>query len=493
MKILFIVPATGFYLSALSNPLGVLSIATFLKNNGHNIKIHDRNVEKINLDKLIKSYNPDIIGVSVLSSRSLKDALKVSKKVKEHKKMLVWGGQIPTMHPALCLSGTFIDYIIMGEGEITWLEFVTQLGNYESPNDINGIAYKDNGHIVITKCRAFADLKDLPIIDWSLLNPTKYFKKYFHSDKMLYLYSSKGCPYNCSFCGNREYHLCTYRLRPADMTIEEIEQLINNYELNGVYFSDEIWRVQKEDAYEFCRKVKEKNLKFVWGCDSRIGQYDKNDLQVMYDAKCRWILFGIESGSKTMLNKIHKGISIDDVEENLSNCKKIGITPITTFIIGFPDETEGQVKETVNLAMRIQSKLVQVNYFFPMPGSDLYRELVDRGQYKPPETLYQLSKVIAQNSLEQNLSKVPSKDLHVIRCFFQWVAFTGKDTINKGRAFAFTWQAISDMFSVITKKGIWFFIVGIMMAAKEFLYIFWHVVAYPGVKKKYGLYLRNKK
>jgi radical SAM superfamily enzyme YgiQ (UPF0313 family) len=492
MKILFIVPATGYYSSALSNPLGVLSIATYLKKNGYDVKICDRNVEGINMDKLITSYNPDIIGVSVLSSRSLKDALKVSKTVKEHKKMLVWGGQIPTMNTALCLSCEYIDYIIMGEGEITFLEFVRKLENSESPKGINGIAYRENGRITITKCRDFADLKDLPIIDWTLVTPANYYQKYFHSDKMLYLFSSKGCPCNCSFCGNREYHLCTYRMRPADMTIEEIEKLIDNYELNGVYFSDEIWRIKKEDAYEFCRKVKEKNLKFVWGCDSRIGQYNKEDLQTMYDAKCRWILFGIESGSKSILEKIHKGISIDDVEENINNCKEIGITPITTFIIGFPGETEEMVRETVNLAMRIKSKLVQINHYFPMPGSDLQRELVESGKYQPPETLNQLSRVIAQDTLEQNFSQVPSKDLRVIRCFFQWGAFTGKDTINQDSAFAFARQAISDMFSVITKKGILFFIAGAFTAAKEFLYIFWHVIAYPGIRKKYGLYIKNK-
>ncbi|MEI6579186.1 MAG: radical SAM protein, partial [Eubacteriales bacterium] len=404
----------------------------------------------------------------------------------------VWGGQIPTMNTALCLSSDDIDYIIMGEGEITWLEFVQKLENSESPNEIDGIAYNENWQIIITKCRDFAVLKELPIIDWTIVNPAKYYQKYFYSDKMLYLFSSKGCPCNCSFCGNREYHLCTYRMRPVDMTIEEIEKLIDNYALNGVYFSDEIWRVRKEDAYEFCRKVNEKNLNFVWGCDSRIGQYNREDLQMMYDAKCRWILFGIESGSKSMLEKIHKGISIEDVEENVRNCKEIGITPITTFIIGFPGETEEQVKQTVDLAMRIRSKLVQINHYFPMPGSELQRELVESGKYKAPETLTDLSRVIAQDTLEQNFSEVPSKDLRVIRCFFQWVAFTGKDTINQDSSFAFAWQAISDMFSVITKKGILFFVAGVFTVAKEFLYIFWHVIAYPGVRKKYGLFIRDK-
>jgi len=169
LKILFIVPATGYYRSALSNPLGVLSIATYLKKNGYDVKIFDRNVERINIDKLIKSYNPDIIGVSIMSSRCLKDALKVSKDVKRYGKMVVWGGQIPTMNTELCFSCEYVNYVMMGEGEITWLEFARKIENSESPDKIDGIAYKENGQIVITKCRDFADLKELPLIDWSIV------------------------------------------------------------------------------------------------------------------------------------------------------------------------------------------------------------------------------------------------------------------------------------------------------------------------------------
>jgi anaerobic magnesium-protoporphyrin IX monomethyl ester cyclase len=492
VKVLLIVPATGYYRSALSNPLGVLSIATYLKKNGYDVKLFDRNVEKTNINKLIKSFNPDIIGISVMSSRCLKDAIRVSKTVKRYKKMLVWGGQIPTMNTELCFSCKYIDYIIMGEGELTWLEFAGKTEKSESPNEIDGIAYKENGQIVITKCRDFADLKELPLIDWTLVKPKSYYQKFYYSDKMLYLFSSKGCPFNCTFCGNRGYHRCTHRKRPADMVIQEIENLVKNYGMDAVYFTDEEWCVNKEDAYEFCVNIKAKNLPFVWGCDSRIGQYTREELQMMYDAGCRWILVGIESGSKSILDKIHKNINIENVEENIKNCIEIGITPLTTFIIGFPGETVEEIKKTVNLALRVRSKLVQINHYFPTPGSDLEKEIINKGQYEPPKSLKEAEKVIATDTLGQNFSDVPSKDLRVIRCFFNWEVFTGKNTINHAGSFAFAKGAIYDVFNAITKRGIWFFFVGFSTAGWEFLYVFWHVVAYPGVRKKYGLYTKNK-
>jgi len=309
---------------------------------------------------------------------------------------------------------------------------------------------------------------------------------------MLYLFSSKGCPFNCSFCGNREYHRCMHRKRPADMVIEEIEYLVKNHGMDAVYFTDEEWCVKKEDAYEFCRKIKEKHLNFVWGVDSRIGQYTKEDLQLMYDAGCRWILVGIESGSESRLKSIHKNINISLIEENIKNCIEIGITPMTTFIIGFPGETEDELKETVNMAMRIRSKLVQINHYFPTPGSDLERELIDNGMYTPPETFREAIKVVATDTLGHNFSNISARDLRVIRCFFNWEVFTGKDTINRAGAFAFAKGAIYDVFNAITKKGILFFFIGFITAAWEFLFVFWHIIAYPGVRRKYGLYIKNK-
>jgi len=494
MKILFTVADTGYYRSGLSNPLGVLSIATYLKKNGYEVIVYDRNVNREKLSRLLKSYDPDIVGVSVVSSRGLKDAVKVSETVKKSGKLVVWGGQMPTMQTALCFDCGCIDYIIMGEGELTFLELAQKIQNGQSPDGIDGLAYKRNGEIVYTKCRDFADLKELPLIDWNLADPRVYYQKYIY-DNLLYLFSSKGCPFNCAFCGNLGYHRCTHRRRPTDMTLDEIENLVNNYNLNAVYFTDELWCAKKEDAYEFCRKVKERNLKFFWGCDSRADQYTREDLQVMYDAGCRWLLFGGESGSELMLKKLNKGIKSSGVENAVNICKEIGIASIVTLVVGLPGETQEEVRETIKLGMRLPTKFVLVFHYFPTPGSDMERELVEKGLYKPPVRIKEVGNAVAMETLENNFSQIPSRDLRVIRCFFLWAAFTQKGSFDpkNDKAFAFAKETVSDFFNVITKRGLSYFFTGAFSAAKEFLYIFWHFIAYPGVKKKYGLYLKNKR
>jgi radical SAM superfamily enzyme YgiQ (UPF0313 family) len=492
MKILFIVSDTGYYRSGLSNPLGVLSIATYLKKNGYDVKLYDRNIDNEKTEKLMKSYNPDVVGISVVSSRGLKDAVKVSKAVKKYGKLVIWGGQMPTMQTELCFNCEYIDYIMMGEGEITWLEFAQKIENSESPKEINGLAYKENGQVIYTECRDFADLKELPLVDWTLADPRNYYQKYIYDD-LLYLFSSKGCPFNCAFCGNLGYHRCTHRRRPTDMTLDEIENLVKNYGMKAVYFTDELWCARIEDAYEFCRKVKERNLKFFWGCDSRADQFTKEDLQIMYDAGCRWLLFGGESGSELMLKKINKGIKSAGVEDAVKNCKEIGISPIVTLVVGFPGETEEEVRETVNLGLRIQTKFVLVFHYFPTPGSNMEKELVGKGIYNPPKTIKEVGNSVAMETLENNFSLIPSKELKTIRCFFLWAAFWSKGSFSRenNKALAFAKEAVWDFFNVITKRGLLYFFEGIFTAGKEFLFIFWHVIAYPGVRKKYRLYLKN--
>lgn len=494
MKVLFIVSNTGYYRSGLSNPLGVLSIATYLKTNGFDVEVYDRNIDKRKLKKLMKLYKPDLVGVSIVSSRGLKDARRVSRIVKSFGTTVVWGGQMPTMQTELCFDCPYIDYIVMSEGELTFLEMVQKMDKRESIEEINGIAYKKDGKLVITKSREFADLNELPLIDWTLVNPRDYYQKYIYDD-MLYLFSSKGCPFNCSFCGNSGYHRCTHRRRSTELTLDEIENLAKNHGLKAVYFTDELWCAKKSDAYEFCEKVKERNLKFYWGCDSRADQYTKEDLQMLYDSGCRWLLFGGESGSELMLKKINKGVEAVGVEEAVKNCKEIGIAAIVTLVVGLPGETEEEVRETIALGMRLPTKFVLVFHYFPTPGSPLERELIEKGLHKPPMRIKEIGNAVAMETLEYNFSNIPSRELKVIRCFFLWSAFWQKGSFDPKEEghFAFAKETIADFINVITKRGIKYFFSGIFTAAKEFLYIFWNVAAYPGIRKKYGLYVRNKR
>lgn len=487
MKVLLINPSVGYYTRALFNPLGLLSIGTYLKNNGHEVKIYDRCVDKTKLDKIVQSFEPQIVGVSVMSSRGLKDAIKVSKELKKNGCTVVWGGQLPSMQMELVLKTDFVDLVSFGEGEVTWKELADCLENNGDYTEIKGLAYKNGDEIKINPCREFADLHDMPVSDWSLLDVPKYMQTYLGCNRMMYIYSSKGCPCHCAFCSNTNFHKSTHRKRPNEYVIEEIKYLIDNHGLDGVYFSDELWCLKKSDMRDFCERVRENNLDFHWGVQLRIGMFDEEDYRLMYETGCRWILFGVESGNDEMLKRIHKNIDKSAIKPTMDILREIGITSICSFIIGFPDETAEQIRDTAELIDNVNSNLTPVFHFTPLPGTELFDLMASKKRIKEPDKLEDLIDVVATESVGKNLSSVPTRDLRVIRSWFHWKGFSNKDAYGTGKSFEFAKQVIISGLHAITQKGpIHFFIDG-FSALYEFLYVLWYSHAYPDIKKKYNL------
>ncbi len=487
MRVLLINPNAGYYTRALSNPLGLLSIGTYLKQAGHDVRIYDRCIDKTRLTAVLKSFNPGVVGVSVMSSRGLKDAIKVSKIVKSTGRTVVWGGQLPSMQIDLVLTSDYVDIVSFGEGEETWKELAHCLENGMDYKYIKGIAYKTESNIKINSCRDFSDLTDMPVSDWSLLDVPKYMQTYLGCTKMMYIYSSKGCPCRCAFCSNVNFHKSTHRKRPNEYVIKEIKYLIENNGLDGVYFSDEMWCTKKTDMLDFCNRVKDSGLEFHWGVQLRIGIFDEDEYRRMYEAGCRWILFGVESGSDEMLKRIHKNIDKQAIKPTMDTLRKIGITSICSFIIGFPDETVEQLRDTVDLICNINSNLTPIFHFTPLPGTELYNDMVGLNRYKPAKSLEDLSKIVATESIGVNLSCVPSKDLRVIRSWFHWKAFTSKHAYSTGKSFEFAKQTILSGLHSISLKGPAYFFINGFAALYEFLYVLWHSHAYPDVIRKYNL------
>ena len=488
MKILFINPSIGYYAGGLSHPLGLLAIGTYLKQNGHDVKIYDRCVDKTKIDVVLKDFSPDIVGVSVVSSRGLKDAMKISKHIKETiGKPVIWGGPLPSMQIDLVLEKDYVDLVSVGEGEETWKELVERYENNEPIDDVLGIAYKKDGKIIGTPCRPFADLGDFPVSDWSLIDVPKYMINYHGCSKLMYIVSAKGCPYRCAFCPNVNFHKSTHRKRPNEQVVEEIKYLIDNYGLDGVYFSDELWVIKKSDMLDFCQKVHENNLDFHWGFESRIGMFNEEDFQTMYDAGCRWILFGVETGSLEMSKRIHKNIDLEKVKPTIDALKRIGIMGICSYIFGFPDETVEQLRDTVKLINSSGAYITPVHHFSPLPGTELYDEVVSQGRYHAAKSLEELSKVVSLDSLGTNLSAVPTKDLRVIRSWFQWKSFTSNASSSSKKSFRFAKETIINGLQFISSKGLVSFLVNGFTAFYDFLYVLWYSHAYPGIRKKYDL------
>ena len=488
MNILLICPREEVSTRSNSAPLGVLSVATYLKENGHNVIFIDRGIKKYNVKKVIADFRPDLVGIAMMSTKAIRDSLSMCKIFKKHNIPVVWGGTLTSLMPNLVLSSGLVDFVVIGEGEITMLELVNALTHKKPFREIDGLAYFENGEIVVNNDRAFADLSELPVIDWRMVDPSKYFLTYFGCKNMMYLYASKGCPNQCTFCMNKQYHRSTYRKRPLAYVLQEIKYLVECCGLEGVFFTDELCCATIAEMHSFCDTIKSSGIHFVWGCQTRITGFSQKDFEYMYDAGCRWIFFGIESGSKDMLSKIKKGIAYDKIVSTVTNCHRAGIVATIGFIIGFPDETEEDLRQSIALAKEMPFAMRAFQHFTPVPGSELFHSLRAENRYGLPPTLIELAKSSPWDNVTKNLSEIPPKELNVVRTYFMMSTYLGKKPHETSKPFGFAIKIIKERFHDMVKGGAGSFIIRFASTVKTFLTFAYYYSCFPKIRKKYGLY-----
>ena len=488
MRVLFFFPKTGYYTRALSNPLGLLAIASYLKRLGHDVRIIDCNIRRVRVKKELDSFRPDAVGVSVMSARGVTDAIRISRVAKQGGLPVIWGGQMPSLQPEMALSCEYVDHVCVGEGELVWQDILETLQTGGDLAGIPGIACRaSEGGVRMTPCRPFMDLKDAGMLDFTLLEMEKYLQTYLGCKRMVYLYSAKGCPGNCAFCSNTQFHKSTFRRRPTEYVIAELKELTERYGVDGVYFSDELWCLRRDDMLAFCKQLRENDIHIRFGIQMRMGIFNEADYQLLYDCGCRWVFFGIESGNPEMQKRIHKPYNAQKVSETFAALDRIGIISVASMIIGFPDETEAQLKDSVRLMNTVRASLRTVYHFTPLPGTELYNEVISRGLYTPAKTLKEMTRVVETESLGVNLSQVPDKDLKVVRCWYNWRGFTDRSAVKSDKKYEFAMDTILSGLHSISMRGAVSFFVNGFAAFREFVYIFWYSHAYPDVIKKYGL------
>ena len=207
MKTILLQPNSITSRGILTAPLALLFIGEMARSHGHEVKIIDRNID-YSTKKFIKKFRPDVVGVSVFTGPLIKDAVSISKFVKKEfadETKVVWGGMHPSLLPEQTISNSFVDVVVIGEGEVTFAELLNSLESRKPLKDVKGICYKENGKIVKTAERKFVDLDRMPFTNWGLVNAKKYL------DLEIVMVTSRGCPYNCYFCYNQEFNRRRWR------------------------------------------------------------------------------------------------------------------------------------------------------------------------------------------------------------------------------------------------------------------------------------------
>jgi len=382
--------------------LSLLYLATALHRKGHTVKVVDSQIENIGKKLRPLILKSDIVGFSVMTNQ-VKNAIELSDLVKEKDPdiKVVWGGIHPTLYPKQTVEDKSVDFVITNEGEITLLELSSWLEGKGKISDIKGLVYKENGKVRVTSKREFLDLNTLSPPEWEILKIREYISDFKIGGKSfgksLPLHSGRGCVYNCAFCIN----LLENRWRPlnAGKILGEVKILTERYGIEYIQFMDENFFVNKKRVEEFCEAMISENIDVKWHANTRANYFNENHLNnsLMRLAKksgCTTLAMGIESGSEKILNKLKKEITMPQILNAVTTCRKFDINTICSFMIGIPGEEKKDMMETLRLITKIKkinpkAYIIGPQVFRPYPGCSLYNEV--KGLFKEPLTLREWS------------------------------------------------------------------------------------------------------
>lgn len=409
MKITFVCPRA---VDIEYPPLGVLYIAAVLEKEGHSVQILDPFPNTYDFLTEIEAFKPQLVAFSIMTTDLLR-ARTLIERIKKRfpKAKYAAGGAHVTAQPGESLKYLNLDFVVVGEGEITMKEACQCLENNGSLQGVKGIIYREADKIFANEQREFIrDLDDLPYPARHLIDFNKYLLppgliRSFYLKRSTTMITSRGCPYHCIYCSSHLIFGRKIRRRSVDNVIREIEHLIREYRIDGLYFVDDTFTLDHPWVYKFCRELKDRNINLVWACQARANTVSKNLLYEMRSAGCREIEFGVESGSSKVLKTLKKGTNPEMIIKAFALCREVGLKTTAFFMIGNPDETLKDIEETLKLAKQIKANRTKFYFITPFPGTEL-NSMSTTNRWHDPSVIYDEEwDFTEQPTMEINFSK----------------------------------------------------------------------------------------
>lgn len=376
MRISLIQPRVGHNPSYIHEPLNLGYIAAYLIEKGY--ENEDIHIGAFETDKEIISAvsETDIIGFTA-TSPMMKHAEELARKIKKNnaETVIVFGGSHPSVLPENTLKNENIDVVVSGEGEITMLEIVQAIDKGLPFDMVNGISYRNKGDIIHNPNRELIkDIDTIPFPARKLMKQDKFleigYKKY--GDRGAWVFSSRGCPYHCTYCASWRIWTRKWRARSPENIIEEVCELVDAFNLDRINFADDTFTISRERVIEFCHQLKREKLQITWGCNVRADSVDKKLFEVMKSAGCTDIWIGAESGSPIILKDIKKGITLTQIKNAFKWSKDADLKRRAYLMIGSPKESKETIRQTEKLVDEIKPDTLEFSILTPYPGCENY-------------------------------------------------------------------------------------------------------------------------
>jgi anaerobic magnesium-protoporphyrin IX monomethyl ester cyclase len=331
-------------------PNTILTLGAFLEGK-YNYYLVDENIERdaeSTLIRIIKEKNIKYLGITLMPALQLHRAVAVSKKIKSLFPGLIifWGGYFPSLHPETVLKSGYVDFVFKGHSEISIIEFLDSIENKpgaKNLSEIKGLSYKDNGGFLHNPKADIFDPDQIPRLPYGKLPMEKYLQisTTFLGPRTIGYHSSYGCPFLCGFCAVAGVYKGRWLGRNAELVAEDIKYLKEKYNIGAVEFHDNNFFVSEKRTFEFSERIMD--MKLGWWGEARpdtVMKFSDETWKSMADSGCKMIFFGAESSSDDVLKLMDKGgtQTSETVIELVGRCKKYGIVPELSFVLGSPTE-----------------------------------------------------------------------------------------------------------------------------------------------------------
>lgn len=356
-------------------PLSLAWIAAITRQAGHEVTIidaHTLNLSKAQALKRVKEFKPDIMGF-MMTTYMFQDTLEWIRYFKrELNTPIVIGGYNLRVYPKESISHPEIDYGVIEQGLETVPQLFEALEGKRKLEDVVGLAYKDNGEIRLNPPRK-VNFEDFPFPARDLLPNELYAEFPTERKNFTVMVTSLGCPYGCGFC---EAGQTEYNPRSPKRVVDEMEECYQKYNIREIDIFDYGFTVDKKRAIEVCQEIKRRGLDILWACRSRVD-IDRELLKEMSEAGCGRIYYGIESGSQEMLDRMNKGITLDQIKKTIKTTREFKMKALGFFLIGAPGETKKTVQETLKFAKKLNFEYVQFSKCLAKPLTPLWKQMVE--------------------------------------------------------------------------------------------------------------------
>lgn len=391
-SILFIIPWSGFYIGRSGcsfaeeperPPEGVVGLATFLKSKGAPVKVadmqqmlrsNDGDAQQTYADlwQLCTEFKPDCIGMSFFTARFeyARDVfVYLTRKYNEStlcRPFIFAGGVHPTLLPHTTYRHIPFDALVIGEGELPLLQFLSGV----SPHEIKGFFMPGDTEAV--KADVIDNLDDLPFPDWSLIDIDFYTQpsfqiSYAEKDSVMPITFGRGCMYRCNFCAHNCFLYA--RCHSADYFIRKMQHVAKQCGVSYFIIQDSSIGNFRTTWKQVCHRLIEMGSPYKWWANLRANQVDEDFLRLLKAAGCIKLFFGFESGSQRVLNRMNKRITIDQCRRAAELCHKLDLPFYTSYIVNYFDEEESDLRLTEELIRETRPTSLAVNKFSPIPGS----------------------------------------------------------------------------------------------------------------------------